>query len=59
MDQGFTNECVADLCDLRAVINKLETLDASLRGFRRRKRTEIVIGSLPAKIPSKFPNVPI
>ena len=51
-DQGFGSECVADLCDLRAVIRKLETLDTSLRTFRRKNSKEIVLGSLAAIIPA-------
>jgi hypothetical protein len=48
-DQGFETGCVADLCDLRAVILKLERLDVGLR-FQRKSRKEIAIGSLAAII---------
>ena len=49
-DQGFTTEGVADLCDLRAVIGKLEALDTSVRAFRRKNSKAIVTGSLAATI---------
>lgn len=50
-DRGFKTDCVADLCDLRAIIGKLETFDTSLRVFQRSGRKEIAIGSVAAIIP--------
>jgi hypothetical protein len=50
-DQGFKSECIADVCDLRALISKLESLDTSLRAFRCSDRKRIVIGSLAVNRP--------
>jgi hypothetical protein len=49
-EQGFKTEGVADLCDLRAVIEKLEALDITLRAFRPDGDKRILIGSLAATI---------
>jgi hypothetical protein len=49
-EQGFKIEGVADLCDLRAVIEKLEALDITLRAFRPDGDKRILIGSLAATI---------
>lgn len=55
-DQSFKTEGVADLCDLRAVISKLETLDTTLRPFRVKTakkwlmaNSEIEIGNEPVQ----------